>query len=157
MGDISKNFNRHEFACKCGCGFAVVDVELIDVLELVRKVFKKPITINSACRCHNHNEAVQKEANINYTPNSSKSKHMLGIAADIVVGDTEPCEVYDLMEEVFHEKYGVGEYNSFTHIDVRKDRARWQFGGIIDLRLALAGESKNSLLLLAHKFSNDKL
>ena len=26
MGDLSENFSRSEFECKCGCGFATVDV-----------------------------------------------------------------------------------------------------------------------------------
>ena len=61
MGDISENFSRSEFACRCGCGFATVDVELIKTLEVVRKQFNKPIKINSSCRCEEHNERIIKE------------------------------------------------------------------------------------------------
>ena len=58
MGKISKHFKREEFACKCGCGFDVVDVELLEVLEELRELCGQPITINSACRCKNHNQSV---------------------------------------------------------------------------------------------------
>ena len=43
MGDLSENFSRHEFACKCGCGNDTVDAELIRVLQSVRARFGKPI------------------------------------------------------------------------------------------------------------------
>ena len=125
MGDLTANFNRKEFACKCGCGFATVDFDLLLALKTIRAKFKKPITINSSCRCLEHNEAVQKEANINYVPYSSKSKHMQGIAADIVVKDVHPNDVYRYVDKLYSDKYGIGKYNGFTHIDVIQKKARW--------------------------------
>ena len=35
MGDLSKNFSQHEFKCPCGCGFADVDMVLVDVDTIV--------------------------------------------------------------------------------------------------------------------------
>lgn len=113
---ISQNFSREEFACKCGCGFAVVDKELVHVLEVVRTHFNAPVAINSACRCEQHNKDVG---------GSEGSKHKLGIAADIVVSGVEPSLVYDYLCEYAVDKYGIGKYKSFTHIDVRKEKARW--------------------------------
>ena len=46
MGDLSANFNRAEFACKCGCGFDTVDAKLIDYVQQIREYFAVPITIN---------------------------------------------------------------------------------------------------------------
>ena len=125
MGDLNKYFNRSEFACKCGCGFETVDHELLELVSVVRVRFNLPLTINSSCRCLEHNEAVQKEANKNYVPYSSKSKHMQGIAADIVVKGVNPKDVYKFICEAYPDQYGVGKYNSFTHIDVRRNKARW--------------------------------
>lgn len=116
MGDISVNFNRSEFACKCGCGFDTVDVKLIQILEIVRKRFNKPIIISSGCRCEKHNASVGGE---------DGSKHKIGIAADIVVKDTSPADVYSFLCEHAPNKYGIGNYNSFTHIDVRNDKKRF--------------------------------
>jgi len=113
---LSENFDRSEFACKDKCGFSTVDVELLCVLELVRYHFNSPVTINSACRCEKHN------AEIGGTPNS---KHMLGIAADIVVKDVSPQKVYDFICNHAPDKYGIGNYKTFTHIDVRKMCGRW--------------------------------
>jgi len=117
MGDISENFSRKEFACKCGCGFATVDVDLIATLELVRERFMRPITINSACRCPEHNSKIG---------GSYGSKHKQGIAADIIVKGVNPSDVYDFLDDLMVSSGGVGKYNGFTHIDVRKNKARWK-------------------------------
>lgn len=112
---ISKNFSRSEFACKCGCGFATVDVKLLEVLEIVRAKYGA-VTINSACRCAVHNKNVG---------GAKGSKHKLGIAADIVVKGVAPEEIYMFLDMFQPMRYGVGKYNSFTHIDVRDIKARW--------------------------------
>jgi len=115
MGDISEHFSRSEFACKCQCGFDTVDVELIYVLSALRSALG-PTKINSGCRCHDHNRAVG---------GVKDSQHVLGRAADIVVKDVPPDEVADYLEEKYPNQYGIGRYNTFTHIDTRGARARW--------------------------------
>jgi uncharacterized protein YcbK (DUF882 family) len=116
MAKLSAHFNRSEFECSCGCGFATVDVELIKVLEEVRVHFGKSTIINSSARCAKHNKAVG---------GATGSKHKLGIAADIVVIGASTGEVYDYIDSTYPDKYGLGMYNTFTHVDVRKDKARW--------------------------------
>ncbi len=113
---VSEHFKREEFACKCGCGFATVDIDLILVLESVRKHFDKPVKINSACRCAEHNSAVG---------GSYGSKHKQGIAADIVVSQTNPMLVYQFLDKHMPNKGGLGMYDTFTHVDVREKKARW--------------------------------
>ena len=114
MGDISKNFSRSEFACKDYCGFATVDVELLQVLELVRERFGS-VKINSACRCTTHNKNVG---------GAKGSKHKLGIAADIVVKDVKPIEIFTFLDMYQPNKYGLKAYKTFTHVDVRSDKWR---------------------------------
>lgn len=106
---LSINFNREEFACKCGCGFDTVDTELIRVLENVRNNFDAPVHITSACRCPAHNESVGGSAN---------SQHKLGRAADIVVQGVEPDDVALFLEQIMSHG-GVGRYSTFTHVDTR--------------------------------------
>lgn len=117
MGDISKNFSRSEFACKCGCGFQTIDVDLIKILETIRSHFKEPVKINSACRCDEHNARVK---------GSQASKHKQGIAADIIVRDVKPYDVYLFLDSFMPNSYGLGLYKTFTHVDVRKIKARWK-------------------------------
>lgn len=114
---VSDHFYRSEFACKCGCGFASVDYKLLAVLELVRTNAMRPVTITSACRCEAHNKAVG---------GSDGSLHKKGMAADIVVSRVPPKEVYDFLCEQFPNKFGMGLYDDFVHIDVRPTKARWQ-------------------------------
>lgn len=117
MRQLTKNFYREEFACKCGeCDHSTVDAELLTVLQRLRDWFRKPITINSAHRCRKHNTAVG---------GSNNSKHLLGIAADIVVEDISPEEVYKHLDGRYLQMYGIGKYSSFVHIDVRQKKARW--------------------------------
>lgn len=114
---LSNNFKRHEFQCHCGCGFDTVDAELLKVLEIVRAHFKnRPVKINSACRCRKHNRKVGGKAN---------SKHLYGIAADIVVKGVSPAKVYDFLDKLYSDTYGLGKYKKFTHVDVRRRKARW--------------------------------
>lgn len=58
LGDLSANFNRSEFACKCGCGANNVSMVLVDKLQKLRDAVGRAIVINSACRCHDHNARV---------------------------------------------------------------------------------------------------
>jgi len=112
----SRFFERSEFECGCGCGFATVDAELLEVLGNARVFFNKPITINSASRCISHNHSVGGSPN---------SKHLQGIACDIVVQDFEPEAVQRYFHGKYSTKYGIGSYSEFTHLDVRADKARW--------------------------------
>ena len=116
MGDLSKHFNRSEFACKCGCGFDTVDAKLIEYLENIRLAFNSPITINSGCRCEIYNKSIG---------GSENSWHIEGRAADIVVKNANPHTVTDYCEDEKAFIGGLGRYDTFTHIDSRGYKARW--------------------------------
>ena len=111
------SFERHEFACKCGCGFDTVDAELLAVLDNVRRVFKSKVLVSSGCRCPAYNKRVG---------GAPKSRHLEGRAADIVVANAAPALVAEYLKERYLEKYGIGEYHSFTHIDTRAQAVRWK-------------------------------
>ncbi|HDC4621178.1 TPA: serine/threonine protein kinase [Enterobacter asburiae] len=116
VGDLSEHFSRSEFACRCGCGFSSVSAELIMVLEDIRMQFGAAVKINSGCRCEQNNAKVGGVTN---------SPHVQGIAADIVVSCCTPSLVADYLECKYPDRYGIGRYTSFTHIDVRQSKARW--------------------------------
>ncbi|MDT8311915.1 MAG: D-Ala-D-Ala carboxypeptidase family metallohydrolase [Methylophaga sp.] len=117
MGDLSKNFSRHEFACKCGCGFDTADIELVTVLQDVRDHFNRAVTINSGCRCVEYNRQIG---------GAPDSQHTKCRAADIVVEDTPPRVVHFYLSEQYDGRFGLGRYDSFTHIDTRSGgAARW--------------------------------
>lgn len=115
MDKVSRYFNRSEFACRCGCGFSVVDTELLKVLEKVRERFG-PVIITSACRCKLYNENVG---------GSPTSKHMLGIAADFHCPGVNPRRIFNFLYEYQPYKYGLGLYSWGVHLDVRNVKNRW--------------------------------
>lgn len=117
MTQLSKNLKRSEFKCKCGsCDYDTVDAELVDVIQDIRDHFGRPVTITSGNRCPAYNKTVG---------GASKSYHPRGRAADIVVKSTTPLDVYMYLESKYPNQYGLGSYNSFTHIDTRTNKARW--------------------------------
>jgi len=116
MGDLTKHFSRKELECKCGCGLYIYNQELLDVLEDVREHFNKPVTVTSSTRCIKHNKEVGGREH---------SQHLLGTASDIQVKDTEPEVVAEYLENEHPSRYGIGQYKTFTHVDVRPYKARW--------------------------------
>lgn len=111
-------FKRAEFRCRCGeCHCDTVDFELLQVLKKVRERFMVPVIILSGHRCLKHNRAVGS---------NDTSQHVLGRAADIQVKGTSPEEVFNTLCEWFPDRYGIGSYPTFTHIDTRtQGPARW--------------------------------
>lgn len=116
MGDLSKDFWRYEFACKDRCGFSTVDVELIPILQDLRDFFDTGVFISSGCRCEKYNRSVG---------GAKRSKHKEGRAADIQVSHVTPKAVADYLDSKYPDKYGLGRYRTFTHIDTRSGKARW--------------------------------
>ena len=119
MGDISKDFSRHEHACYCGCGFDTVDAELNRVLQKdIRDHYGKRVTITGPNRCHKQNSQ---------TPGASDhSAHQVGKAADFKVEGVTPVHVYAHLDAKYQNKYGLGLYHNRVHVDVRPKRARWK-------------------------------
>lgn len=107
---VSKHFKRGEFACKCGCGMAPVDIALVAVVQAVRDHFGASVTVTSGSRCEAHNEAVG---------GSKGSYHKKGMACDIQVKGVTPADVYAWLCEQYPCKYGFMLYKTFVHIDVR--------------------------------------
>lgn len=114
---VSTHFHRGEFACRDGCGFDTIDAQTLQVLEAVRQHFGKPVIVNSACRCPDHNRAIGGAAN---------SQHLYGRACDIRIKGIDPDDVHDWTDANF-PFVSLGRYATFTHVDTRSDGpARWR-------------------------------
>lgn len=117
--DKIQYFKRKEFACKCGkCGGFPVepDPALLEILVKIRAYFGKPVHINSGIRCAAHNADVG---------GATASQHLKGTAADISVEGVTPERVAIYAETLLPKTGGIGRYKTFTHVDVRKNRSRW--------------------------------
>ena len=120
-GYASPHFLYAEFDCNhCGKYGNAISTELLEVLEDVRAYFGgAPVTINSGVRCEQHNAAVGGASN-------SRHKVEYADAADIVVSGQAPSTVHAYLDKTYSGQYGLGQYSSFTHIDVRPNGpARW--------------------------------
>ena len=113
---LSSNFKVKEFACQDGSDPIFIDSELVSVLQKIRNHFGKAVTITSAYRTPKHNKNVG---------GTTYSQHLYGRAADIKVQGIAPKDVAEYAETLLDEG-GIGIYNTFTHIDVRSTKSRWQ-------------------------------
>ena len=113
---LSSNFKVKEFACQDGSDPIFIDSELVSVLQKIRNHFGKAVTITSAYRTPGHNKNVG---------GTTYSQHLYGKAADIKIQGIAPKDVAKYAETLLDEG-GIGIYNTFTHIDVRSTKSRWQ-------------------------------
>ena len=124
---LTNNFSKSEFNCKCGCEMPneVLDnIKLLAIqLQTIREYVGQPIKINSAYRCELHNSIIG---------GVKTSQHILGKASDITINTFTPDEVVDVIENLLVNEMlpsfyigGLGRYNTFTHLDIRDYKARW--------------------------------
>lgn len=113
---VSANFKVKEFACKDGSDPVFISVELVTVLQKIRTHFGKPVNITSAYRTPTYNKKVGGVNN---------SQHLYGRAADIKVTGVKPKDVAAYAEKLLPNKGGIGIYDTFTHVDVRATKSRW--------------------------------
>lgn len=130
MGDLTTNFSRHEFACKCGCGLDTIDYKLVKILQETVDHFSKiymnvKAYVSSGNRCVPHNK---REGG------STTSFHIVCKASDFTLtyetfsGTREminPASVYAYLDEKYSDSLGLGIYNNRVHMDVRETKARW--------------------------------
>jgi uncharacterized protein YcbK (DUF882 family) len=124
---LTGNFSKSEFECKCGCEMPndVLDnIKLLAIqLQTIREYVGQPIKINSAYRCQLHNSIIG---------GVKTSQHILGKASDITINTFTPDEVVYIIENLLVNEMlgsfyigGLGRYNTFTHLDIRSYKARW--------------------------------
>ena len=129
MGDLTQNLSRSEFACRCGCGFDTVDIELPRIIQgaadhFARKfstLIRVEVSGPNRCEAHNRDEG-----------GADDSQHLYARAGDIKLFIRRTGEqIYpDLVADYFETKYpgrlGIGRYNGRTHVDNRTNGpARW--------------------------------
>ena len=113
---LSKNFKVSEFKCNDGSDTVLISDKLVDLLQKIRDHFGVAVTINSGYRTSTYNKKVGGATN---------SQHVKGTAADIVVKGVDPLTVAQYSEHLMPDSGGIGVYQTFTHVDVRTSRSRW--------------------------------
>lgn len=116
---LSKDFNRSEFECKCGCGYDDVHLVLVNMLQKIRTAMGEPITVTSGCRCKVHNKKVGGVEN---------SYHVGGMAADITC-KSGASKLFNVIKTMRGDgrlpELGFCQYyqsKNFVHVDIGKQR-----------------------------------
>lgn len=112
---MSKFFNKNEYACRCGCGFAAIHPVTLSAADTIRSYIGKPQAISSGCRCPDHNKKVGGAPASYHLPRFYEGE-MVGFALDLPTDDPDGLFkfVVDNLPEISCIKY-----DSFIHIDCR--------------------------------------
>ena len=121
---LTKNFYLDEFECrdKSDIPLEVFNnlLELVEQMQKIRDILGKTITVNSGYRSPNYNKSIG---------GASRSQHILGKACDFTVKGLTPYQVADRLEDLMQGgsiiNGGLGEYDTFTHYDIRNKPSRW--------------------------------
>lgn len=108
MGDLTANFSKSEFACKCGqCGgLADMRPQFIQMLQEAREDAGTSFRITSGFRCPLHPETIKR-------PTSS---HTIGVAVDIATPNSQVR--YGILAALIGRRFhriGIGK--TFIHVD----------------------------------------
>jgi uncharacterized protein YcbK (DUF882 family) len=118
MTNLTNNFGRHEFACKCRCGFDEIDERLVHRLQVISDIIGLPMIINSGCRCEQHNKNIG---------GSDMSYHLTGKAADWCFNIPRDEKFYSQIAVLIGNWSGGFHYyedKKFFHCDLGPKR-RW--------------------------------
>jgi uncharacterized protein YcbK (DUF882 family) len=120
LGYRTPHFSEAEISCRCGCG-EVSRLRLLKALEQVRVAIDRPMRVNSAVRCDDHNEEVGGVPD---------SYHLKGVAVDIDTFGWTDEEYMSLRELAYAAGFrGFGLYNNFIHLDLRDEFTLWDNRG----------------------------
>jgi len=118
MDKISEHFTPKDVDCNCGCGYSLINRELLDMLEEARKLACVKFIINSWCRCQKYNDNLP-----NSVPNSA---HIRGLAVDISAKLNKQIILKSLRQAGFKR---IGIAKTFIHVDIdpNKPQKEWNY------------------------------
>mgnify|MGYP001580031999 CR=1 FL=1 len=136
---ITPHFSAEEFACRDGTPYPSAWIgsrlrPLCELLEIIRADLEVPIDIVSGYRTKTYNKHIG---------GARQSQHVQGRAADIIAGNLSVImpakvhaailELYDTNSDVQRLLGGLGSYQDFSHLDVRKTDhlVRWKGSRIV--------------------------
>lgn len=162
---LSKNFKSTEFDCngKGCCTTTPIDPKLVEVLQNIRDHFAISVHLNCGYRCPKHNAAVSGA--------SARSKHMEGLAADIVVRGVHPVSVARYIETIPGFAGRIGCYtwddagHGFVHVDVRGTNSRGiytenntKYDAVVSFSAAIRRGSRGRLVkVMQRRLKSEKL
>lgn len=121
---LSDHFNSSEFECPCGsCKVFVLDSDLVDKLEFMRRILGTSLKITSGFRCYDYQEQLAMKG---YDTAKGISQHELGHAADVTNGVALGHELEEAARDAGFMAVGTGQH--WVHVDLRADKFRaWKY------------------------------
>lgn len=127
---------KDAMACPCGCGFGSkvedFDLMLMDYLDKLREMWKKPLRLTSSARCIAHNEVIGGESNSAHMPD--QNGHCRAVDVSLISGSYDRKQFVMDATEVGFKRIGIAK--TFVHIDVAADSGLpklpdgwWTYGG----------------------------
>ncbi|MHB9030983.1 MAG: YcbK family protein [Candidatus Latescibacterota bacterium] len=116
---VTEHFRYSDFRCPCCSTLKIVPgfYAHLRLLERMRRELGFPIAVNSGYRCEHHNREVGGAAH---------SWHLL-FATDIRPVDGSPAKLAAMHRAAERLDFGgIGRYDTFLHLDLRPDPARWR-------------------------------
>lgn len=110
---VTKNLNLKEIECPC-CKGCVYDQAFVDYLQILRDIMQTPFYYKPGgfYRCAFYNDSL---------PNSSpNSKHMRGIACDILTHNWSSNEKWKFVRSAMSLGLSIGLYSAHIHADLRR-------------------------------------
>lgn len=118
VGDMTSNFSRKEFECKCGCGLDAIDPALVARLQETRNSTGLKIIINSGCRCENHNINEGGKANSSHTPRAD------GLCKAADIDCTDSCTRFFLLRDLIRRFRRIEVRSTWIHVDIDEMKAQ---------------------------------
>ncbi len=123
-----RHFTAEEFACKCGCGLGLKDMDenLLLMLDEIRQELGRPVRINSAVRCQKHNAAVGGSAKSEHVPQNTHSGTCTGV--DIHLPDSAfAFSLIKALNARHVPRLGLNQKKNFLHVGLSQKHAQHVF------------------------------
>ena len=116
---MSAYFKPVEYECRCGCGFSRMSEITLNAADHIREYLDRPVTVNSGCRCVDHNKKIGGASASWHLPR--KNGDWMGRAMDLDIHGPDQDKAVELIEKA-HPNISYIRYHPFLHIDSRPNR-----------------------------------
>ena len=118
----SEFFTKEELQCKCGCGQARMDEDFMQMMDILRFKLNKPVRLNSAYRCPEHNN--------NVSSTGYNGPHTTGKAVDVRCSGKTAHAILKIAAGLDFDGIGISQKGDhggrFIHLDtLRGDTRPW--------------------------------
>lgn len=109
-------FQPSETECPCGCKFNAFDPKMLDILNQAREKLRRPIILNSGCRCFLQNKTVGGSKHSAHLPGPDGFCHAVDIQ---IFSDITRARLRDILADLGIRRFEVSD------LHLHADNAIW--------------------------------